>query len=168
MIRKLLSIIGVGLLTAVVGADSSKSLLPQQRAELYKKNRSVIERLVEKTVESSKTPNDYVKQTDTYYKVLYDLGNEIKKARDNREDERVQELVEHLTTLVDKGLMPTLMQARTQVEGGTGEEDFQKVRKDLVAQLTALADVMEDRPGVKQSLEQAKARLGEISGPGKK
>jgi hypothetical protein len=167
MIRKLLSIVGVAMLTAIVGAETAKTPSAKERAELFKKNRPLIERLVEKTVESSRTPNDYVKQADTYYKVLFDFSNEIKKARDNREDERVKELTDHLTTLLDKGLMPTLKHARMQVEGGTGEAEFQKVKAELLEQLDALLAVMSDTT-VKPSLETAKVRLNEISGPKKK
>jgi hypothetical protein len=167
MIRKLLSIVGMAMLTAVVGAETAKTPNARERAELFKKNRPLIERLIEKTVESSRTPNDYVKQADTYYKVLFDFSNEIKKARDSRENDRVQELTDHLTTLLEKGLMPTLKQARLQVEGGTGEEEFQKVKAELLEQLEALLAVMSDTP-VKPSLETAKARLNEISGSKKK
>jgi hypothetical protein len=167
MIRKLLSIVGVALLSAVVGADAGRTPSARERAELFKKNRPLIDRLVEKTVESSRTPNDYVKQADTYYKVLFEFSNEIKKARDNREHERVEELTAHLTTLLDKGLVPTLKQARLQVEGGTGEAEFQKVKAELLVQLDALLAVMSDT-AVKPSLETAKVRLNEISGPSKK
>jgi hypothetical protein len=168
MIRQLLSLTIAAVLAAVVGAQGPKALLPQQRAEFFKKNRSVIEHLVEKTVESSKTPNDYVKQANTYYQVLFDFNKEISEARRVNDDARAEELTAHLTTLLQDGLMPTLKQARLQVEGGTGEEEYLKVKAELMAQLNALLGTMDDKPAARQSLDDARARLNEITGSKKK
>lgn len=168
MIRRLLSVIVVAAFAAVVGAQAPRALLPQQRAELYKKNRPMIERLVEKTVESSRTPNDHVKRADSYYKVLFDFSREITDARKANDTERVDELTKLLLQLLDKGLRPTLDDARRQVEDGTGNEEYQRVRDDLLAQVKALLDNLNDHADAKKSLESARDNLNAISGPKKK
>jgi hypothetical protein len=167
MIRQLLTLTIVAIVCAVVGAQGSKALLPQQRAELYKKNRPMIERLVEKTVESSQTPNNHLKRADSYYKVLFDFGKEIKAAREANDADRVAELTTHLTILLDEGLAPTLGQARAQAEDGSNKEDYERIRDGLLAQVGALLEVLNDRPEAKKSLEGAKTRLHAITGPKK-
>jgi len=167
MIRQLLTLSVVAIVSAVVGAQGPKALLPQQRAELYKKNRPMIERLVEKTVESSHTPGNHLKRADSYYKVLFDFGKEIKAAREANDADRVAELTGHLTQLLDEGLAPTLAQARVQAAEGTGKEDYERIRDGLLAQVGALLEVLDDRPEAKKSLEGAKSRLHAITGPKK-
>ena len=168
MIRRLLTLVAFAAFAAVVGAQGPKSLLPQQRAELYKKNRALIERLVDKTVESARTPQDHLKQADSYYKVLFDFSREITKARENKDTERLEELTGLLQKLLDDGLGPTLSDARQQVLNGTGKEDYQRVRDDLLAQVNALLDDLNDHANAKKSLESARDNLKAITGPKKK
>ena len=168
MTRTLLSVATIALLSAAVGAQAPKALLPQQKGELYKKNRQMIEKIVYQTVEASKTPEFPLRRANTYYDVLFKLNSEIRDARNANDRDRVQELTDHLNTLLDKGLTPTLVKAREQVAGGTGVDEYEKVKADLLAQLNALIDMLDDQPSAKQSLSGAKARLEEITGPTKK
>ncbi len=168
MIRRLLALFAFAAFAAVVGAQGPKALMPPQRADLFKKNRPMIERLVEKTVESSQTPNDYVKRADSYYKVLFDFSQEITKAREAKDSDRVEELTKLLQNLLDDGLRPTLADAREQVKNGTGNEDYQRVRDDLLAQVNALLADLNDHAGAKKSLENARDNLNAITGPKKK
>lgn len=168
MIRRLLIMIAIGFLATFVGAQSPKTLLPHQQAELYKKNRVVIERLVEKTVESSRTPNEHVKRADSYYNVLFEFSREITKAREAKDNERVDELTKHLQKLLDEGLRQTLAAARAQVEHGTGDEDYKRVRDNLLNQVNILLDDLKDQPEAKKSLESARDNLNAITGPKKK
>jgi hypothetical protein len=168
MIRRLLTVVAFAVFAAIVGAQGPKPLLPQQRAELYKKNRPMIERLVEKAVESSRTPNDHVKRADSYYKVLFDFSKEITRARETKDMVRVEELTELLQKLLDDGLRPTLDDARRQVANGTGSEDYQRVRDDLLAQVNALLTDLDDHAKAKSSLESARDNLNAITGPKKK
>jgi hypothetical protein len=166
MTRTLLSAAAIALLSAAVGAQTPKALLPQQKGELYKKNQTMIEKIVGQTVEASKTPNFPMKRAKTYYDVIVELNREISKARIANDQDRVQELTEHLNMLLDKGLTPTLVKAKSQV-GGTGADEYEKEKADLLAQLNALIDVLDD-PTARQSLTGAKQRLEEITGPTKK
>jgi hypothetical protein len=168
MIRHLLTLGFMAFVVTVVGGQSPKALEPKERAELYKKNRVVIESLVEKTVASSRTPNDHVKRAETYYQVLLQFNKEIRAANSAGDKPRVDELTKHLSLLLDQGLSATLRQARLQVEGGSGEEEYKKVRDDLLAQFKDLYQVLSDRPESQKSLDDATARLGEITGPKKK
>ena len=168
MIRQLLTLSLVALLCAALGAQGTKTITPAQKADLYKKNRPVIERLVEKTVESSQTPNDHLKRADTYYKVLVDFSKEITAARTANDTDRVDELTAHLKHLLDEGLAETLSAARKQVEDGSHKQDYVQVRDGLLAQVAALLDVMDDQAPAKKSLEDTRSKLKTIVGPKKK
>lgn len=165
MIRHFLTLGLVAILCAALGAQGTKSVSPAQKADLYKKNRPVIERLVEKTVESSKTPDDHLLRADTYYKVLFDFSKEISAARTANDLERVEELTAHLKELLDRGLAETLSDARKQVEKGSHAEDYVRVRDGLLAQVGALLDVMDDQSPAKKSLEDTRSKLKTIVGP---
>jgi hypothetical protein len=165
MLRHTVSTVVVIFLVAVVGAQGPKSLSPQQQGELYKKNRLVVEKIVDKTLESSNVPGEHVKRANSYYDILYSFNKEIGQARQANDTARVDELSKHLGTLLDKGLAPTLVDARKQVEGGTGVELYLKVRDELLAQLDALLGILGDNPAAKASLDGAKKRLNEIKTP---
>jgi hypothetical protein len=165
MIRRTLTTVAAALLAAVVGAQGPKDPTPAQRAELFKKNHAVVEQLVDQTVESARTPNDHVKQANTYYKVLYQFNTEIAKATDAHDAARVEELTRHLQTVLDKGLGPTLVAARKQVAEGTGVEEYRKAKEDLMAQVDALFGILAENPTARASLEGAKQRLNDVSLP---
>ncbi|HEX3146970.1 MAG TPA: hypothetical protein VHR66_02745 [Gemmataceae bacterium] len=165
MFRHTLSTVVVVFLVAVVGAQGPRTISGQQQGDLYKKNRLVIEEIVDRTLESSRKPNDYVERANTYYKVVYKFNLEINQARQANDNARIEELSKHLGTLLDNGLAPTLVKARGQVEGGTGVEAYIKVRNDLLAQLDALLGMLGDNPAAKASLDGAKKRLNEIRTP---
>jgi hypothetical protein len=168
MNRTLLSAAAIALLSAAVGAQAPKALSPQQKGELYKKNQSMIEKIVGQTVEAAKTPNFPLKRAKTYYDLVVSLNSGIRAARAANDTDRVKELTDHLNTLLDKGLTPTLLNAKVQDDGGSGAEEYEKVKVDLLAQLNALIDVLDDQSAAKQTISGAKARLEEITGPTKK
>ncbi|HKB04813.1 MAG TPA: hypothetical protein VKD90_21500 [Gemmataceae bacterium] len=165
MIRQILSLTVVAAVTIAVGAQGPE---PRVRGMLYKMNRGVIERLVEQSVESSKTPNDHLKRADTYHKLLLDFNKQIASARTEGKTDRVAELTEHLTTLVEKGLAPTLDKAKRQVEGGSNQDEFPTVKRNLVAQLDVLIKQLPDEPAARASLEGAKDKVNAITIPEKK
>ena len=162
MTRHILSLIAIGIVSAAVGAQGPTSLRPEQRGELFKKNREVIETVVTYTVDSSRSPNDPLKRANTYYPVLLNFSQQIQKANAADDRRRVAELTEHLTTLLDKGLAVTLKSAKRVVEGGTGVDEFRKVKVDLIAQIDALLDVLSNDPNAKKSLDGAKGNLNGI------
>jgi hypothetical protein len=164
MIRHILSFAVVGLLAVAVGAQGPKALTASQKAELFTKNRDVIEKIVTQTVASSKLPNNPLKRAESYYDLLFLFSKQIQSAGQANDGSRVKELTSHLNTLIEQGLAPTMQRAKIQMEDGTGVEEFRKVRIDLLAQLDALLglQVMNDNPDAKSSLEGAKARLNGI------
>jgi hypothetical protein len=166
MLRHTLSTVVIVFLVAVVGAQGPKAITPQQQSKLFEKNRFVVEKIVEKTLESSRVPGEHVKRANSYYEILYKFNKEIDQARQANDTARVDELSKHLGTLLDKGLAPTLVDARKQVEGGTGVELYLKVRGELLAQLDALLGILSDNPAAKASLEDVKKRLNDIKTPG--
>lgn len=168
MTRTLLSAAMVALLSVAVGAQSPKALLPQQKGELYKKNRPMIEKIVGQTIEASKSPNFHLKRANTYYDLLFSLNAEIRAAQGANDRDRAQELTDHLNTLLKDGLTPTLLKAEEQMKDGTGADEYEKVKADLLAQLDALIDVLDEQSNAKQSLSGAKQCLQQIRGPAPK
>lgn len=168
MLRHTLTFVTAAFLAAVVGAQGPKGPTPAQRGELFKKNQLVIENLVDQTLKSAHTPGDYVKRANSYYPVLYKFNKEIAEARESHDSARVEELTHHLETLLDKGLAPTLVKARVQVENGTGNEEYLTVKKNLLDQVNALLVILAESPATKASLEEAKRKLDEMNGPKKK
>jgi hypothetical protein len=167
MLRHTLSVVTAAFLAAIVGAQGPTGPSPAQRGDLFKKNRLVIENLVNQSLVSAHTPNDYVKRANSYYPVLYKFNREIAEAREARDPARVEELTRHLETLLDKGLAPTLVKARVQVENGTGVEEFRQAKKDLLAQVDALLLILADDPAMKASLDATKRKLDEVNIPAK-
>jgi hypothetical protein len=167
MFRHTLTVVTAAFLAAVVGAQGPKGPSPAQRGELFKKNRLVIENLVNQSLVSAHTPNDYVKRANSYYPVLYKFNREIAEAREAHDIARVEELTHHLETLLDKGLAPTLVKARVQVENGTGVEEFRQAKKDLLDQVHALLAMLADNPAMKVSLEATKRKLDDVNIPAK-
>jgi len=92
MYRHTLSTVAAVFLAAVVGAQGPKGPSAQQQGELYKKNRPVIEKIVVKTIESARTPDNHVTQANSYYEVLYKFSTEIDQARQANEPDRVADL----------------------------------------------------------------------------
>jgi hypothetical protein len=168
MLRHTLSVVTAAFLAAIVGAQGPKGPSPAQRGELFKKNRAVIENLVDQTLESAHTPSDYVKRANSYYPVLFKFNTEIAEAGRAHDTARVEELTRHLEVLLDRGLAPTLVKAREQVENGTGNEEYRQVKENLLAQVNALLAILAESPATKASLEEAKRKLDEINGPKKK
>jgi hypothetical protein len=167
MIRSLLTIPVVGLLCAFVGAQAPSSLTPGQRADLFKKNRTVIKGVIDVTVKSSQSPNDFLKKADGYYPLLVQFNREITQARTDKDPGRIQELTRLLETLLDKGLAPTLEDARRQVEGGTNSENYPVVKSQLLSQLQALSDSLATDEQAKTSIDAARQRLNRIAPPKK-
>jgi len=153
------------ILAAVVGAEGPKAPTPAQRGDLFTRNRPVIENVVGQTLESAHTPGDHVKRAQSYYPVLYKFNTEIADAGRANDAARVEELTRHLKTLLDQGLAPTLVRARDQVEKGTGNEEYRKVKEDLLAQVDVLLKILADNAEARASLEGAKKKLDDINGP---
>jgi hypothetical protein len=167
MVRHTLSVVTAAFLVAVVGAQGPKAPSAQEQGELYKKNRLVIEKVVDKTLESSRTPNNHVKRAESYYDVLFQFNKEIVSARQDNNQDRAADLTRNLGLLLEKGLAPTLVQARAQVEGGTGVPEFIRAREQLVAQLDALLQILGEDATAKASLDVAKKRLQDVRIPPK-
>ena len=151
------------LFAATVGAQGPNALRPQQRHELFKRNREVIGHVVSQTLESSRVPSNYLKQADSYYKLLFEFNQEIRKARDAKDMARVTELSNNLEMLLDGGLAYVLEETRKQVENGTGREEYPRIKNDLLAQLDSLLFSLDDDSKAKTSLSAAKQRLLNIS-----
>lgn len=142
-----------------VGAQSPANLDAPQRAELFRRNRLVVERLVEKTIESSRLPGNHVKRAESYYQVLVEFSTAIDRAKREKDVGRAEDLTRQLTSLLSKGLAPTLVDAKQQVEGGSGAAEYAQARDHLLVQVDALISILSDDPTSRATLEQARTDL---------
>ena len=159
MTRDILTTVLAAVAAVGVGAQAPTALQPGQRAELYKNNRAVIEKLVEKTVASSRSSTDPVKRAESYSDILVEFNRAINEARNKKDDGRVRDLTNHLNALLDKGLKPTLVSARKMVEGGSGEKEYHDARDSLLLQVDALLSLLSNDPAAKAALEQTRTSL---------
>jgi hypothetical protein len=159
MTRHIPTTVLAALAAVGVGAQGPPALQPNQRAELYRKNHVVIEKLVEKTVASSRSSNDSVKRAESYYDVLYEFTLAIDRAKAEKDNGRVADLTKNLNDLLSRGLKPTLSAAQDMVRGGTGEAEYLDARDRLIAQVDALLNSLADDVVTKTALEQTRASL---------
>jgi hypothetical protein len=159
MTRHVLTTVLAALAAVGVGAQGPAALQPNQRAELYRKNHVVIEKLVEKTVASSRSSGDAVKRAESYYGVLYEFTLAIDRAKAEKDSGRVADLTKNLNNLLSRGLKPTLISAQDMVRGGTGEAEYLDARDRLIAQVDALLNSPAVDLATKTALEQTRASL---------
>ncbi|HVK15235.1 MAG TPA: hypothetical protein VM597_41230 [Gemmataceae bacterium] len=158
MTRTVLTTVLAALAAVGVGAQGPTALQPSQRAELYKRNQRVIERLVEKTVVSARAPNNPVTRAESYDQVLYEFTQAIHRAKADKDPARVADLTKNLNSLISRGLKPTLDSAQKMVDGGTGKDEYVQTRDHLIAQVETLLSMLDD-PATKAILEQTRTSL---------
>lgn len=159
MTRHILTTVLAAVAAVGVGAQAPTALQPKQRADLFKKNRVVIERLVEQTVVSSRTPTNPVHRAESYDQILFEFSTAINRAKVDKDPGRVAELTNHLNSLLARGLGPTLASARAMVAGGTGGEDYVRARDHLLLQVNALLSILSDDPAARAALERTRDDL---------
>jgi hypothetical protein len=123
-------------LTAVVGAQGPKSgLTAAQQQQLFQRNRSMIQSLVDSTVDmSSVHSGNALERAKTYRKVIVEFQRELGSAADSSDATRIAELGNHLDTLMRQGMAPSLKKADQQIGGptGSGYKDLIELRDRTV------------------------------------
>lgn len=154
-------------LTAIVclfvdGQTTRGPARPDERAKLFKQNRLLIERLVEKTILSSRPSTDPVKRADSYYDLFDLLKKELQNAKDEGDLKRTRELTKHLKTLLERGFTPIVENVREKIIKGSTPEGLPEMQRRLLLQMDALSVVNED-PQLTESIKDSRQRLSELT-----
>ncbi len=135
------------------GQSAPGGPLAGEQLKLFEGNRGLLEELVDRTVElaNADTPVAKVRACHESTKAL---GRALRDAADRDDADRVTELSDHLTAVINHGLVPTIDDARKTVPVGTQAE------KELF-ELTSVATQDAER------FELAIPALGKVGGSSK-
>lgn len=175
MIRNVSILLLMAGLSAVVGAQGPRTgLTAAQQQLLFQRNRTMIQTLVDSTIDMSADSGDYLKQAKTYKKVIVEFQRELGSAADSSDAKRIAELGNHLDTLMRQGMAPSLKAAHQQIGGpkGSGYKDLLELRDNTVNLVDWLQDKARnqwaDTPEVREvieKLERSKKELGNAVAP---
>jgi hypothetical protein len=170
MIRSASILLIAAALTAVVGAQGPKSgLTASQQRQLFQRNRSMIQSLVDSTVDMSNQSGDYLQRAKTYRKVIVEFQRELGSAAESSDATRIAELGNHLDTLMRQGMAPSLKAAQQQIgPRGTGQKDLYELRDRTVELVDWLQDKARnqwaDTPEVREVIQKLELSKKELSG----
>ena len=110
-------------LATLVGAQGPPrpSLTPKQQLDLFRKNRALIEGLVDSGIDGVRT-SDPLKRSESYQGLIKQLQREIEVAAAAGDRSRVVELGTHLKSLLNDGLSGNLANARLRIQPGSADE----------------------------------------------
>jgi len=123
-------------LAALLGAqDPRTGPSARQRAALLQRNYGVAERLVDGSLALAKTSSSLDRST-SYDAIIRNLEEEIKKAAQAGDAERVAELTDHLARLMNEGLLPNVEKARQVISANSPDEKSLFDLRDLARRMT--------------------------------
>jgi len=128
-------------LAAWAGAQGpAPALSPEQRAKLFKSNRTLLENLVENGITLADA-DDPLKRAEGCRATAATLGNYLKRAvTEDQNPDRVVELAELMTAVVREGLVPNVAEADRTIpaQSRKDRERLATVQKDAAADLDAI------------------------------
>jgi len=123
-------------LAAMLGAqDPRTGPNVQERAKLLQRNYGVAEQLVKSSLTLAKTSSSLDRST-SYDEIIRTLEKEIKEAAQAGDAERVAELTDHLSRLMNEGLLPNLQKARQVISANSPDEKSLFDLRDLARRMT--------------------------------
>jgi hypothetical protein len=136
MTRYVVSTVILMALAALLGAqDPRTGPNKDQRAALLQRNYGVAERLVDGSLQLAKTSSS-LERSASYDEIIRKLEEEIKQAAQAGDAERVAELTDHLSHLINKGLLPNLEKARHVISANSPDEESLFKLRDLARRMT--------------------------------
>jgi hypothetical protein len=168
MMRYVVSTAILMTLAALLGAqDPRTGPSARQRAELLQRNYGVAERLVDGSLALAKTSSSLDRST-SYDEIIRTLEKEIKEAAQAGDAERVAELTDHLSRLMNEGLLPNLQKARQVISANSPDEKSLFDLRDLARRMTVeIADTVAhstvaDKPEVRAKLNDLRAAREQV------
>lgn len=159
MIRQAAVLLIFAVLAAFAGAQGTPAALTaSQQQQLFQKNRSMIETLVDSSLKISKSGSEYTERARSYSDVVKQLQKELDKAAVDADVSRLAELGQHLNTVLGQGLVPSLKVANGQIGAdGTGRDKLIDIRDLSVLIVDSLQSKVRDRwadsPEVRELIE---------------
>ena len=143
------------------GQPTTPGPLASEQLKLFKSNRELLEDLVSRSVDLANA-NDPLTRAKACQKATADIGRAMGTAVRADDADRVAELGEYLTALMDQGLTPTLTDARRQNPvGSPGEVELVQFheRATLEAEQLELSIPALGRIGTSARVKDARAKL---------
>jgi len=168
VIRDLAVLLILAGLAAFAGAQGQKPpLTAAQQQQLFQKNRTMVQALVDSSLEISKS-NDFVQRSRSYRKVAMQLQRELDDAAGDTDAGRIVELGKHLDTVLRQGLAPSLRAAHQQIgPGGTDRQNLLDMRNSTVELVDRLQNKARnkwaDTPEVRQVIESLESTKKDLS-----
>ncbi|VTR99701.1 hypothetical protein [Tuwongella immobilis] len=173
MIRNLLTISGLALICAVVGAQSPPQLSVLDQNRLLQRNRELLRELVGRSLELAKS-TDPLAKLGSCQPIVAKLTDEIRIASEANDLPRVIELGKHLDKLLLDGVTPNVQRARGRITRGSQDErKFIEVRDQILQSVAPIESAIpaNSRSGqgrelseLRQLLQDAQNQIRKASG----
>jgi len=169
MTRLVLTVAVATLLTLWADAQTAPApVLAADRLRLLHANRGLLEDLLDRGVKLGEASGK-LDRADECRKALGTLTDALNRATEEPafDADRVAELTDHLTELVQSGLVPTLAEARARVRAGSpGAEQLAKIETAATTDLTAVQNqfLLDPRLARSPKLKTAHERLRDAVG----
>ena len=158
-----------GIMAAVVGAQDHTPADPREQAALFGDNKALMGQLIDSSLDVS-DERDPVERVKSGHTVLTALVAELKEADDRGDLGRVEELGEHLGSLVGDGVIPALKTGRELIAPGSREDkDLLQQGENVSASLSWIEDRLRRRhpeapsPELEALLKKLRSARGGIS-----
>ena len=169
MTRLVLTVAVATLLTLWADAQTAPApVLAADRLRLLHANRGLLEDLLDRGVKLGDASGK-LDRADECRKALGTLTDALNRATEEPalDADRVAELTDHLTELVQSGLAPTLAEARARVRAGSpGAEQLAKIESAATTDLTAVQNqfLLDPRLARSSKLKTSHERLRDAVG----
>lgn len=120
---------------SLANSQTRATPLPSEQAALLKKNRALVQQLVEGAVELSAT-NDLLARVNICNRLSANLAGELQEAIKAGDAGRVHELAGHLSSILERSLAPIVREARSTIQPGSQEEPRLLLLQNVAVSLT--------------------------------
>ncbi len=141
MNRFMITCLSAAVLVSWVGAEGPTGPAPAEQAQLFQRNREMIQELVNGGLDLAGETSS-LKRAERCNRLARTLADEVAEASRDREAGRVLELAEHLRDLMDHGVAANLAQARTTIKPGSQDEETLTRLRDQARRLLEPADAL--------------------------
>jgi len=127
--------------SAAARAEGSAATTPTEEAKRFQRNYRVIKAVVEGSLQLAEQ-EDPIARARSYQQLAVSLVDEIRQAAAEREGARVEEMSQHLRSMVTEGVTPNVRTANERIPKGSQEE---RSIVDVASELVRVAQPLQDQ-----------------------
>ena len=128
--KRLLAMTLVFILATLVGAQGDSSrVTPAQQAAMLERNRELLKATIDTGLELT-SDNGPLDRAAMCTKLAGKWSDAIRSAASSKETSRVHELGKHFETVIDRGVVSNLRDARSKIKSGSKQESELDQRRD--------------------------------------